>query len=421
MDESLILEALGRPTPAIAYSVSQELARRFPERHVLEGDEVSFDVGTFAVAGHCTLAPRAGAHSQILTTWHRGRAASSAGNGWFEVVWDGHHLDVIRMSWQQGFCSTNYYWIVAQSREVATGFFSAVCAWCSEVRGEVLVFAGGQWRKDAELYAAIQGATFDNLILAGSLKEQIRTDVDAFFASRELYAQYGIPWKRGVLFVGPPGNGKTHAVKALINSVRQPCLYVKSFKGRYSTDHDNIRTVFRRARESTPCVLVFEDLDSLIDAGNRAFFLNELDGFETNTGIVTIATTNHPERLDASILDRPSRFDRKYHFDLPGAHERLTYLSFWNERLQPDMRQSSTQLRDVAELADSFSFAYLKELVLSSMVRWIGQPAPGGMHETMTTQATHLREQMGTMHEVVPLVAGGEDEDEDEMPGVPGG
>jgi AAA+ superfamily predicted ATPase len=44
------------------------------------------------------------------------------------------------------------------------------------------------------------------------------------------YEEYGIPWKRGILFVGSPGNGKTHAVKALINSMEQPCLYVKSFR-----------------------------------------------------------------------------------------------------------------------------------------------------------------------------------------------
>jgi len=114
-----------------------------------------------------------------------------------------------------------------------------------------------------------------------------------------VYERYGVPWKRGVLFLGPPGNGKTHTLKALLNaSPGVPCLYVKSFKADYrGTDQDNIRKVFGRARACAPCLLVLEDLDSLIDDENRSFFLNELDGFADNAGIVTLATTNHPDKL----------------------------------------------------------------------------------------------------------------------------
>src|SRR5205085_4073405 len=123
--------------------------------------------------------------------------------------------------------------------------------------------------KDEHLFQDIKGATFDNLILRGSLKQDIRDDLVQFFAARDTYEEYGIPWKRGILFVGPAGNGKTHTVKALINSLEQPCLYVKSFKVEYRTDEDNIRDVFTRAREAAPCILVLEDLDSLVTPQNR--------------------------------------------------------------------------------------------------------------------------------------------------------
>ena len=59
-----------------------------------------------------------------------------------------------------------------------------------------------------------------------------------------MYEHYRVPWKRGVLLIGPPGNGKTHTVKALINSLGIPCLYVKSLKSRYSNDQRNISAPF---------------------------------------------------------------------------------------------------------------------------------------------------------------------------------
>src|SRR4029077_18785777 len=109
-------------------------------------------------------------------------------------------------------------------------------------------------------------------------------------------------------------------------------------KAQYSTDHAQIRSVFERARKTTPCLLVLEDLDSLINDLNRSFFLNELDGFAANTGILVLATTNHPERLDPALLNRPSRFDRKYLFALPAHTERHAYICAWNAALEPALQ-----------------------------------------------------------------------------------
>jgi len=72
-----------------------------------------------------------------------------------------------------------------------------------------------------------------------------------------------------------------------------------------------METVFTKARQLAPCVVVLEDLDSLINNQNRSFFLNQLDGLVGNDGLLVIATTNHFERLDPGLSSRPSRFDRK--------------------------------------------------------------------------------------------------------------
>jgi ATP-dependent 26S proteasome regulatory subunit len=144
--------------------------------------------------------------------------------------------------------------------------------------------------------------------------------------------------------------------------------------------------------------VVLEDLDALIEDENRAFLLNEMDGFADNDGVVVIASTNHPEKLDPAILDRPSRFDRKYHFALPGLPERLAYVKHWNQALQPEMRLADSEAMAIAECADRFSFAYMKELFLSAMMEWIGAKVSGQvssrMSEALLERAALLRAQL---------------------------
>jgi AAA+ superfamily predicted ATPase len=152
--------------------------------------------------------------------------------------------------------------------------------------------------------------------------------------------------------------------------------------------------VFKRARMKTPCIVVLEDLDSMIDDSNRAFFLNELDGFQSNTGVVVLATTNHPQKLDASILDRPSRFDRKYYFQLPAEPERLAYIAKWNEELQPELRVSGSGARQVVQRTEGFSFAYLKELFVASMAHWMSSGGNGSMDDVILAQTDLLRKEM---------------------------
>src|SRR6185369_4286534 len=188
---------------------------------------------------------------------------------------------------------------------------------------------------------------------------------------------------------------KTHTLKALVNQLGRPCLYVKGFKSEYATDQENLALVFARARTVAPCLVVLEDLDSMIDDGSRSFFLNELDGFAANTGIVVLATTNHPERLDPAILNRPSRFDRRYYFNLPGATERHAYVETRFRELPAELRPAEETLAAVIEQTEGFSFAYMKELFLSSMMQWMATSETHSMDETILGQVAQLREQTG--------------------------
>lgn len=161
--------------------------------------------------------------------------------------------------------------------------------------------------------------------------------------------------------------------------------------------HAGIAMVFERARSLAPCVLVLEDLDALIGDHNRSFFLNELDGFAGNEGLAVIATTNHPERLDPSIIDRPSRFDRKFHFDFPGDEERAEYFALWNRTLEPELRLAEGEIPGLVEKTAAFSYAYIKELFLSSMMAWIAKPEPGSLGKIMADHVDPLRAQMSSI------------------------
>ena len=401
----LISIALDQPSGAVSYVISRTLGQIFPAKAVLETDCHLFDLDTFAKEKQCALVVSRAVHPQIEARWDdpdKGMEPRFV-SGWRAASWNGHLLEILTVEHcPPGGCLDQRHWIVASAPDVARAFFEAVCAHNHEVRGEVLVFAGGYWRKDADLFRDIAAASFDDLVLAGDLASRIRRDCEQWISSRALYEEHGVPWKRGALFLGPPGNGKSHCIKALVRALGLPCLYVRSFSARYATEHDTMARVFARARKSAPCLLVFEDLDALVTDKNRSFFLNELDGFARNTGLLSIATTNHPEKLDPAILERPSRFDRKYHFELPGIAERRRYLGSWNLRLRSAMRMPDDELDRLAEASEGLSFAYLKELVLSSMMRWISDGEQRTLGPVALEQIGGLRAQMTTCPEGTP-------------------
>lgn len=385
------------PEDARSYHAGAELAEICADKAIIESGDAAFDFQGYAQAGHCALAPRPGLHPQLIAIWdsETQRIERNIRNAWLEVTWQDQRLDLLVLvdpSANAGFTT----WIIADTSDLAESFFRAVCSWSAEVHDEVLIFEDGFWRKSDELFQAIQSASWEDLILPDTLKQQIATDLAGFFTARETYARYQVPWKRGVIFIGPPGNGKTFAVKALVNMLQRPCLYVKSIDSDRRHEHGNLRRVFDRARAMAPCVLVLEDLDTLLTSGNRSYILNELDGFAGNDGILTLATTNYPEKLDPAILDRPSRFDRKYHFELPAAAERRAYLSRWNTRLGAELQLSEPGLLAAVDLTDGFSFAYLKELMLSATMAWMSTAETGTMDTVIADQARLLRSQMRT-------------------------
>jgi hypothetical protein len=394
-----IYDALCTPGAAAVYRAGEELAARLRTKTIIKSSDCDFDVESFAEAGLCALRPLAEHYADVDAGWDPDPSVinRSYDQAWYSITWEGAEVEVLRLGFPSACGTQAVRWLIADTPELAETFFTAVCAWNSAIEETILVFEDGYWQKNRDLYLAIQRATLDTLVLGGTLKEQLHRDLLAFFDARPVYERAGIPWKRGIVLIGPPGNGKTHAIMALINTLDKPCLYVKSFSSEHANEHKNIRRVFAKARETAPCILVLEDLDSLITDDNRSFFLNELDGFAANTGVVTLASTNYPERLDPAIMARPSRFDRKYHFGLPATAERLTYLELWGAGLDDVMRPSAATLAGIATNTEGFSFAYLKELLIAATVRWAEQQEPGTMDRIILGELGSLRDQMSSV------------------------
>jgi ATPase family associated with various cellular activities (AAA) len=401
----MIDEALALGSVAGTYLFSRRVAEKHAGAGIVEGDAYGFDPFGFAASGACTVEPAGDEYLQLATEWNGERAADRPANGAFGIAWDDVAMDLYWFTPSEN--RGPYFALVAERRADALRFFETVCRWTGQPDGEILVFHAGQWIKDERLFASIRDATFDNLVMPAAEKAEIAGDAQRFFASRDRYARYKVPWKRGVLFAGPPGNGKTHAVKAIVRGATVPCIYVRSFDlPGHPFPGAGIAMVFERARTIAPCILVLEDLDSLVGDDNRAYFLNDLDGFEQNDGILVLATTNHPERIDAAIVDRPSRFDRKYAFGLPAAEQRNAYVELWNADLEPELRLSPDDAAAITERTDGFSYAYLKELFVSSLMRWVGDESVRfGAH--LLEQAEVLRGQLaGEPDDGVPVGPG---------------
>ncbi len=394
MERDILSRVLRNPTHAIPQAASRAIRLARPGKAVVETANSSFDVSLPIRKGDILVRDSEAAHNRVeLDWWDFGRPLIHRWtSGWRWVIWEEHRLEVVKLSWCADGCGNVLHLVVADTREVAEDFLRFVVEMNERLRGEVWVFDDGYWSKSRELFKAIHKASFDDLVLAPLLDQTLLADFKSFLTAKASYVEHGIAWKRGALFEGPPGNGKTHCIKALVNELGVPCLYVKSFDCTHSSPQSSIHRVFELARQRAPCVLVLEDLDSLLAAQTRAFFLNELDGFHDNEGLITIGSTNHPERLDAAIVERPSRFDRKYYFGLPVAAERKRYVASWNARLKEDMRLDSACAEEVVARTDGFSFAYLKELYASALMAWIHEDGVFGA--LLAGQIDPLRAQM---------------------------
>jgi hypothetical protein len=211
-------------------------------------------------------------------------------------------------------------------------------------------------------FKKVRSSSWEDLVLDPTVLRLVKDDYESFFSREDWFRSLNLPFRRGYLFHGPPGNGKTSAIRAMLSRPGMRGLTLNFFSP--NVDDDDLEAVFERAAEFAPAIVVLEDLDRVFPknqvSGTRSKvslqkLLNCLDGIGTQDGVVVAATANEPTALDPAILRRPGRFDRVVLFPNPTAKLRLNYLRKLHCRLP------ESELKRALESSDGFSFAQLRE------------------------------------------------------------
>ena len=217
----------------------------------------------------------------------------------------------------------------------------------------------GIGKSNAKMYMEKQtGVTFQNVAGQDEAKESLQEVVD-FLHNPEKYSGIGAKLPKGALLIGPPGTGKTLLAKAVAGEAGVPFFslsgsaFVEMYVG---VGASRVRDLFKQAQQMAPCIVFIDEIDAIGKTRDTAMggndereqtlnqLLAEMDGFDTNKGLLVLAATNRPEVLDPALL-RPGRFDRRIIVDKPDLKGRVDVLKVHAKDVKMD---ESVNLEEIA-------------------------------------------------------------------------
>jgi len=221
----------------------------------------------------------------------------------------------------------------------------------------------GIGRSNAKMYVEKQtGVTFKDVAGQDEAKESLQEVVD-FLHNPGKYTSVGAKLPKGALLVGPPGTGKTLLAKAVAGEANVPFFslsgsaFVEMYVG---VGASRVRDLFKQAQQMAPCIIFIDEIDAIGKSRDNQLgsndereqtlnqLLAEMDGFESNKGLVLLAATNRPEILDPALL-RPGRFDRRIVVEKPDLKGRVDVLKVHSK----DVRMDETVDLEAIALATS--------------------------------------------------------------------
>lgn len=221
----------------------------------------------------------------------------------------------------------------------------------------------GIGKSNAKMYVEKQtGVTFRDVAGQDEAKESLQEVVD-FLHNPGKYTSVGAKLPKGALLVGPPGTGKTLLAKAVAGEANVPFFslsgsaFVEMYVG---VGASRVRDLFKQAQQMAPCIIFIDEIDAIGKSRDNQLgsndereqtlnqLLAEMDGFESNKGLVLLAATNRPEILDPALL-RPGRFDRRIIVEKPDLKGRIDVLKVHSK----DVRMDETVDLEAIALATS--------------------------------------------------------------------
>jgi len=205
------------------------------------------------------------------------------------------------------------------------------------------------------------------------VKQQLREAVEWPLKHPEYFKEMGIDPPKGILLYGPPGTGKTLLAKAVATESEANFIGVKGpevLSKWVGESEKAIREIFRKARQAAPCIIFFDEIDSIVPRRGGRFdsgvtdrivnqLLTEMDGLERLEGVVVIAATNRPDIIDPALL-RPGRFDRLIYVPPPDEKARLEILKVHTRNMP---LAEDVDLLEIAKKTEGYTGADIEVLV----------------------------------------------------------
>ncbi|KAM6490521.1 P-loop containing nucleoside triphosphate hydrolase protein [Amanita muscaria] len=225
-----------------------------------------------------------------------------------------------------------------------------------------------------EMVVEVPSVKWDDIGGLDGVKLELHETVQYAVNHPDKFLKYGMSPSKGVLFFGPPGTGKTLLAKAIANECKANFISIKGpelLTMWFGESEAKVRDIFNKARATAPCVLFFDELDSIAKARGSAIgdvggtrdrvlnqILTEMDSINTKKDVFVIGATNRPDQIDPALL-RPGRLDQLIYISLPDEQSRVSILKATLKKspLAPDV-----DLPNLAKRTPNFSGADLTDI-----------------------------------------------------------